>query len=164
MNIIPGGTMSILKKLMIVLCGISIIISPVFCQEDEPQMSLEEALRAMEVVGEWMQIWVIWAYTVPLLEYSDYLYEDELVTGEDCSKLDDAVVNIAEVVQNVLPNVGDAMLQTEGLASIAAIIDWAKYQKQYHLTGDIGYKEKAEQAEAEMEKHNDKIDEYLGSF
>lgn len=156
--------MSVLKKLVLVICGISLILSPVFAQEETPEMSIQEAMKAMEIFGKWMQIWVIWAYTVPLLEYSNYLYDEELVDGQQCAKLEDAVINISEVVQNVLPNVGDQTLRTEGQASIAAIIDWAKYQKQYHLTGDSSYQDKAEQAEEEMEKHNEKIDDYLDTY
>ncbi len=155
--------MSALKKLIAVICVVSLLTSPVFSQET-PEMSLGEALKAMETFGKWMQMWVIYAYTLPLLEYSEYLYDEDMVTGDDCARLDEAVINIAEVAKKVLPNVGDVTLAREGNACLEAIIKWANAQRDYHKTGEEEYKETIEKAKEEMEKHNQNIEDYLNSL
>ncbi|OYD14219.1 hypothetical protein CH333_08665 [candidate division WOR-3 bacterium JGI_Cruoil_03_44_89] len=155
--------MAIAKRLIGVFCIASLLASPVFAQE-KSEMSPADAMKALQISGKWMQIWVIYAYTVPVLEYSEYLYSEEIVSGDDCARLDEAVINIAEVAQKVLPKVGDATLTREGHACVDAVIKWANAQANYHKTGAAKYKEIIEEAKDEMEKHGDNIDDYLDSL
>jgi len=122
---------------------------------------MEELMKRAELYQEWVVVGAICAYTHPLLEWSESLYDEKELTGEDCAEIAGAVKSLAQVLQRRSAKFDDATIKKEAGAYAKSIAAEADAYIKYFKSGDKKNLESAEKHEEEAQKHLEAIGEYL---
>ena len=151
--------------LMLVPIVLAIFLAiPISLKAEEEEMpDMQKMIKLAHVAQEWAMIGMWIAYTEPLLEWSEGLYEEEKISGEDCVEITKAVKILANVFKKRADKIEDATLRKEAVGyseSVIAVSDaYADYYK-----GNKESLKVAEQHKEEAETHLEAIDDYFDSF
>ena len=122
---------------------------------------MEELMKRTQLFQEWTMVGLICAYTHPLLEWGESLYEEKQLTAEDCVQIAGAVKSLAQVLQRRSAKFDDATIRKEAGAYAKSIVAEADAYVKYFKSGDKKNLETAEKHEEEAQKHLDAVGEYL---
>lgn len=123
--------------------------------------NMEELMKRTQLFQEWTMVGLICAYTHPLLEWGESLYEEKQLTAEDCVQIAGAVKSLAQVLQRRSAKFDDATIRKEAGAYAKSIVAEADAYVKYFKSGDKKNLETAEKYEEEAQKHLDAVGEYL---
>jgi hypothetical protein len=140
------------------------LVTPVSLNAQEEEMpDMQKMMKLAHVAQEWAMIGMWIAYTEPLLEWSEALYEEEKISADDCIEVTKAVKILANVFKRRADKIDDATLRKEAVGyseSVIAVSDaYADYYK-----GNKESLKLAEQHKEEAEEHLEAIDDYFDSF
>lgn len=131
--------------------------------QEEEMPDMQKMMKLALVAQEWAMIGMWIAYTGPLLEWSEALYEEEKISAEDCVEITKAVKILANVFKKRAGKIDDATLRKEAVGyseSVIAVSDaYADYYK-----GNKESLKVAEQHKEEAEAHLEAINDYFDSF
>jgi hypothetical protein len=137
--------------------------TPVSLNAQEEMPDIGKMMKLAKIAQEWMTIGMMIAYTHPLLEWSEALYEEELITGEDCVEITKAVKILANVFKKRAEKIDDATIRKEAVGYSKSVIAEADAYADYYK-GNTGSLEIVEKHKEEAEAHIEAIEDYFDSF
>jgi len=152
-----------LLMLVPIVLAIFLAIPASLKAEEEEMPDIQKMMKLAYVAQEWATIGMWIAYTEPLLEWSEALYEEEKISADDCIEVTKAVKILANVFKRRADKIEDATLRKEAVGyseSVIAVSDaYADYYK-----GNKESLKVVEQHREEAEAHLEAIDDYFDSF
>ena len=136
---------------------------PLSVQAEEEMPDMQKMMKLAKIAQEWLTIGMLIAYTHPILEWSEALYEEELITGEDCVEITRAVKILAGVFKKRAAKIDDATIRKEAVGYSESIIVEADAYADYYR-GNTKSLEVVEKHKEEAEAHLEAIEDYFDSF
>ena len=157
-----GGIMkNRMTTMMVALLAIALLVSNIGkLKAQVPEMLSPEL---MEFFTEWAVLSHIGVYIPALLAYNDMLYEGKKVTAKECVEFDEAIGTIANVMKKAWAGIKDATIRKEMLLASDAYINASKLYADYHKTGKMELKEKADKLLDSAGEHWEKVGKYIES-
>ncbi len=150
---------------MLVVLALTIFLAiPVSLKAQEEEIpDMQKMMKLAVIAQEWVMIGMWIAYTQPLLEWSETLYEEEKISGEDCVEVTKAVKILANVFKKRSGKIDDATIRKEAVGYSESVIAEADAYADYYI-GNTGSLEIAEKHKEEAEAHIEAIEDYFDSF
>ncbi len=148
-------------RVIVVAVMLAAFSALVLLPESVGSQNMEELMKRAELFQEWTMVGLICAYTHPLLEWGESLYEEKQLTAEDCVQIAGAVKSLAQVLQRRSTKFDDATVKKEAGAYAKSITAEADAYIKYFKSGDKKNLETAGKHEEEAQKHLEAIGEYL---
>lgn len=152
-----------LLMLIPIVLAIFLTIPASLKAEEEEMPDMQKMMKLAHVAQEWAMIGLWIAYTEPILEWSEALYEENKIAAEDCAEITKAVKILANVFKKRAGEIDDEILKKEAAGYAESVIAESDAYADYYR-GNTESLKIAEKHREEAEAHLEAIDDYFESF